>query len=160
MKVPRLNNFVGSPPLARRIRGERPKLTGPRTNGRIRISPIRVIDNDGTQLGVMPTKKALAIAERQGLDLVEVAPNSRPPVCKIIDYGKWKYEEKKKKNEAKKKAAKTETKQIKFRPKTDSHDLDFKTKNARKFLEEGYKVQFEVRFRGRENAHPDTGITH
>lgn len=143
--------------LGRRIQGERPKHTGPRTNNRIRISPVRVVGPDGNQLGVMPTKKALALAEEQGLDLVEVAPNSRPPVCKIIDYGKWKYEEKKKKNEQRKNAAKNETKQIKFRPKTDSHDLEFKTRNARKFLEEGYKVQFEVRFKGRENAHPDTG---
>jgi len=116
-----------------------------------------VIGNDGQQLGVMPTKKALGLAEDQGLDLVEVSSNTRPPVCKIIDYGRWKYDEKKKKNEQKKKALRVETKQIKFRPKTDVHDLEFKTKNARKFLEEGYRVQFEVRFRGRENAHPSTG---
>lgn len=143
--------------LSRRIRGERPKPTGPRTNRSIRISPVRVIGSDGEQLGVMPTKKALSLAQDKGLDLVEVSPNVRPPVCKIIDYGKWKYDEKKKKNEAKKKSTRAETKQIKFRPKTDSHDLAFKTKNARKFLEEGHKVQFEVRFKGRENAHPDTG---
>lgn len=143
--------------LVRRLRGERPKLDGPRVNNRIRISPVRVIGNDGSQLGVMPTKKALGLAKDQGLDLVEVSPNTRPPVCKILDYGKWKYDEKKKKNEQKKNATKTELKQIKFRPKTDTHDLEFKIRNARGFLEEGYKVQFEVRFKGRENAHPDTG---
>ena len=143
--------------MTRRIRGERPKQTGPRINRRIRISPIRVISDDGSQLGVMATREALRLAEEKGLDLVEVSPNSRPPVCKIIDYGKWKYEEKKRKNEAKKRTSKVETKQIKLRPKTDVHDLGFKTKNARKFLGEGHKVLFEVRFRGRENAHPDTG---
>lgn len=143
--------------LSKRIFGERPALSGPRTNGRIRVSPIRVVGSDGEQLGVMPTKKALALAEEQGLDLVEVSSNARPPVCKIIDYGKWKYEDKKRKNEQKKNSARNETKQIKFRPKTDEHDLEFKVRNARKFLEEGNKVQFEVRFKGRENAHPDAG---
>jgi len=112
---------------------------------------------DGTQLGVMPTDDARAKAEELGLDLVEVSPNVRPPVCRIIDHGKHKYEEKKRKNEAKKKQSRVELKQIKLRPKTDTHDLAFKAKNARRFLEDGNKVQFEVRFRGRENAHPETG---
>lgn len=92
-----------------------------------------------------------------GLDLVEVNPNSRPPVCKIIDHGKYKYEQSKKQSETRKNQAKTQLKQIKFRPKTDIHDLEFKIRNARKFLEAGNKVQFEVRFKGRENAHPDEG---
>lgn len=126
-------------------------------NGNIRISPVRVVLADGTQLGVMPTDDARAKALEMGMDLVEVSPQVRPPVCKIMDYGKFKYDEKKKKAEAKKKQNRTELKQIKLRPKTDTHDLDFKVKNARKFLEEGNKVQFEVRFRGRENAHPETG---
>ena len=137
--------------------GRRPKPTGPRMNERIRISPVRVVLADGTQLGVMPTDKARERAREEGLDLVEVSPNARPPVCKIIDYGKYKYDEKKKKAEAKRNQTKVELKQIKLRPKTDSHDLDFKAKAARKFLEAGNKVQFEVRFRGRENAHPETG---
>ena len=126
-------------------------------NDRIRISPIRVVTADGEQLGVMETSEALAKAREAGLDLVEINPRTRPPVCKIIDYGKFKYDEKKKKNEAKKKQSKTELKQIKLRPKTDTHDIQFKAKNARKFLEEGNKVEFQVRFRGRENAHPETG---
>lgn len=92
-----------------------------------------------------------------GLDLLEVSPNARPPVCKIIDAGKWKYDQSKKQREAKKNATKIELKQIKLRPKTGEHDLAFKTKHARRFLEEGNKVQFVVRFRGRENAHPETG---
>ena len=126
-------------------------------NGRIRISPIRVVMADGTQLGIMPTDEARAKAEELGLDLVEINPRERPPICKIVDYGKFKYDEKKRKNEAKKKQTKVELKFVKFRPKTDVHDLAFKTKNARKFLEEGNRVQLEVRFRGRENAHPQTG---
>ena len=112
---------------------------------------------DGTQLGVMSSRDANAKAEELGLDLVEVSPNVRPPVCKIIDYGRYKYAEKKRKNEAKKNQTKVELKQIKLRPKTDVHDIAFKARNARKFLEDGNKVQFDVRFRGRENAHPETG---
>jgi translation initiation factor IF-3 len=118
---------------------------------------VRVALEDGTQLGVIPTDEARAKAAELGLDLVEVSPHARPPVCKIMDFGKHKYDEKKRKNEAKKKQSRVELKQIKFRPKTDKHDIDFKAKNARKFLEEGNKVQFSVLFRGRENAHPETG---
>jgi translation initiation factor IF-3 len=116
-----------------------------------------VVLEDGTQLGVMSSREANAKAEELGLDLVEVSPNVRPPVCKIIDYGRYKYAEKKRKNEAKKNQTKVELKQIKLRPKTDVHDIAFKARNARKFLEDGNKVQFDVRFRGRENAHPETG---
>ena len=112
---------------------------------------------NGDQLGVMPTDDARAKAEGLGLDLVEINPNVRPPICKIIDYGKHKYDEKKRKNVAKKKQSKVELKQIKLRPLTDVHDIAFKAKNARKFLEDGNRVQFDVRFRGRENAHPETG---
>lgn len=137
--------------------GPRPRPTGPRVNNRIRISPVRVVMEDGTQLGVLPTEEALAKAQELGLDLLEISPNTRPPVCKIIDAGKWKYEQAKKKRDAKRNATTCEMKQIKLRPKTDEHDLEFKTKHARRFLEEGNKVQFVVRFRGRENAHPETG---
>lgn len=112
---------------------------------------------DGTQLGIMETPDALAKAQDMGLDLLEIAPNARPPVCKIIDAGKWKYEEAKLKRENKKKQSHQELKQIKLRPKTGDHDLEFKTRHARRFLEEGNKVQFVVRFRGRENVHPETG---
>jgi len=134
-----------------------PRFEGPRMNHRIRISPIRVILEDGTQLGVIPTDEARAKAREMGLDLVEVSPNARPPVCKIIDAGRWKYEQSKKASEAKKNATKVELKQIKLRPKTDAHDIAFKAKHARRFLEEGNKVLLQVRFRGRENAHPETG---
>lgn len=126
-------------------------------NHRIRVSPVRVVLEDGTQLGVIPTDEARAKAREMGLDLLEVSPHARPPVCKIIDAGKWKYNQSKKQREAKKNATKIELKQIKLRPKTDDHDIDFKCRHARRFLEEGNKVQFIVRFRGRENAHPETG---
>jgi translation initiation factor IF-3 len=105
----------------------------------------------------MRTQIALAIAREKGLDLVEVAPTSRPPVCKILDYGQYKYEEKKRKKETKAKQSKVEVKEMKFRPKTDSHDLDFKTKHVRRFLEKGNKCKLVVQFRGRERAHPDVG---
>ena len=126
-------------------------------NHNIRISPVRVIGPDGDQIGVMETDEARAKAVELGLDLVEINPRVRPPVCRIIDYGKHKYEMKKQANAAKKKQSKTELKQIKLRPKTDTHDLAVKAKHARRFLEDGNKVQLEVRFRGRENAHPETG---
>lgn len=126
-------------------------------NHQIRISPVRVVLEDGTQLGVLPTDEARAKADEMGLDLLEISPNARPPVCKIVDAGKWKYEQKKKEREAKKNATTVELKQIKLRPKTDAHDIEFKTRHARRFLEEGNKVQFVVRFRGREHAHPETG---
>lgn len=131
--------------------------SGPRINRRIRVSPVRVVLEDGTQLGIIPTQEALAKAEELGLDLLEIAPNSHPPVCKIIDAGKWKYEQAKLARETKRNQVRRETKQIKLRPKTNEHDLAFKTKHARRFLDEGNKVQFVVRYRGRENAHPETG---
>lgn len=113
--------------------------------------------DDGTQLGVMPTHEALAKAQELGLDLVEISPTAQPPVCKIIDFGKFKYETAKKAAESKRNSFQAEVKQIRFRPKTDEHDIAFKIKNSREFIEEGHKVQFEVRFKGRENAHPDVG---
>jgi len=128
-----------------------------RINRHIRITPIRVVLEDGSTLGVIETHEAIAKAEEMGLDLVEISPTARPPVCKITDYGKWKYDQSKKESEAKRNAFQSEVKQIRFRPKTEEHDFAFKVKNSREFLEEGHKVQFEVRFRGRENAHPDVG---
>ena len=105
----------------------------------------------------MPIEQAQAKAKELGVDMVEVNPNARPPVVKLLDYGKYKYDEKKKKNAQKKAQSRIELKTIKLRPKTDTHDLAFKAKAARKFIEDGNRVQFEVRFRGRENAHPETG---
>src|SRR5277367_3246774 len=126
-----------------------------RINHRIRVPEVRVIGADGSMLGVLQTHEALRKAQEQGLDLVEVNPKSEPPVCKILDFGKYKYEEKKKAGEAKRKQTVVEIKEIKLRPKTDDHDLNFKIKSARRFLEAGHKVKFTVRFRGREITHPE-----
>ena len=113
---------------------------------------------DEEQLGVMPTHEALRLAEEKGLDLVEISPRAFPPVCRIMDYGKYKYEEAKKKQQQRKKASTVETKEIKFRPKTEEHDMDFKVKHVRRFLEGGNKVRLAVVFRGREITHPQTGM--
>ena len=132
---------------------------GLRINHRIRVPEIRVIVDEGDQqLGVMPTHEALKLAEEKGLDLVEISPRAFPPVCKIMDYGKYKYEEAKKKQQARKRASTVETKEIKFRPKTEEHDMDFKVKHVRRFLEGGNKVRLAVVFRGREITHPQTGM--
>lgn len=116
---------------------------------------IRVVDEDGTQLGIMTPEQALAIAEERGLDLVEVAPLAQPPVCRIIDYGKYLYDEKKKAAEAKKKQKQVVIKEIKLRPKIEEHDYQVKRRQVETFLEEGNKVKVTVRFRGREIVHPE-----
>ncbi|MGH7280842.1 MAG: translation initiation factor IF-3 [Polyangiaceae bacterium] len=126
-----------------------------RVNHRIRVPEVRVIGANGDMLGVLQTHEAMRMAQEQGLDLVEVNPKADPPVCKILDFGKYKYEEKKKAGEAKRKQTVVEIKEIKLRPKTDDHDLDFKTRAARRFVEAGHKVKFTVRFRGREITHPE-----
>jgi translation initiation factor IF-3 len=126
-----------------------------RVNHRIRVPEVRVIGSDGEMLGVLQTHEALRQAQAEGLDLVEVNPKADPPVCKILDFGKYKYEEKKKAGEAKRKQTVVDIKEIKLRPKTDDHDLDFKVRAARRFLEAGHKVKFTVRFRGREITHPE-----
>jgi translation initiation factor IF-3 len=126
-----------------------------RINQRIRVPEIRVIGDDGEMLGIMQTQEALRRAQEKGLDLVEVNPKADPPVCKILDFGKYKYDEKKKAREAKRKQSVVEIKEIKLRPKTDDHDLQFKTRAAQRFLEAGHKVKFTVRFRGREITHPE-----
>jgi translation initiation factor IF-3 len=126
-----------------------------RVNHRIRVPEVRVIGADGSMLGVMATHEALRAAQEQALDLVEVNPKADPPVCKILDFGKYKYEEKKKAGEAKRKQTVVDIKEIKLRPKTDDHDINFKIKAARRFLEAGHKVKFTVRFRGREITHPE-----
>jgi translation initiation factor IF-3 len=130
--------------------------TGPRINERIRVPEVRVIGAEGEMLGVMDTRDAQRLAREKLLDLVEVNPKSMPPVCKIMDFGKFKYEEKKRASEAKKRQAVVELKEIKLRPKTDEHDLQFKIKHTRRFLEEGNKVKITCRFRGREITHPET----
>jgi len=130
---------------------------GLRINHRIRVPEIRVIFEE-EQLGIMPTHEAMRLAEEKGLDLVEISPRAFPPVCRIMDYGKYKYEEAKKKQQARKRASTVETKEIKFRPKTEEHDMDFKVKHVRRFLESGNKVRLAVVFRGREITHPQTGL--
>lgn len=125
-----------------------------RINHRIRVPDVRVIDANGDMLGVLATHKAIGRAQEQGLDLVEINPKAKPPVCKILDYGKYKYDEKKKKSETKRKQSIVEVKEVKLRPKTDDHDLAFKARAAQRFLESGNKVKFTVRFRGREITHP------
>ena len=126
-----------------------------RVNHRIRVPEVRVIDADGSMLGVLQTHEALRKAQEQGLDLVEVNPKAEPPVCKILDFGKYKYEEKKKQAQARRNQSVVEIKEIKLRPKTDDHDINFKVKAARRFIEAGHKVKFTVRFRGREITHPE-----
>ncbi len=129
----------------------------PRVNERIRISPIRLIDETGEQLGIMATEEAQTLAVDRGLDLVEVAPSARPPVCRLMDFGKYKYAQARKAREAKKKQHIIHVKEVKFRPKIETHDIDFKLRHARRFLDEGNKVKFTLMFRGREAMRPERG---
>jgi len=133
---------------------------GPRINERIRIREVRLVDEEGKQVGVVPTEQALQMAQEKGLDLVEVAPNVRPPVCKIMDFGKYKYEQNKKAHDSTKKQHKTKLKTVRLRPKTDPHMTDIRVAQAREFLERGDKVQVMIMFRGREMAHQDIGVAH
>jgi translation initiation factor IF-3 len=132
-----------------------PRTPQIRINHRIRVPEVRVVAEDGSNLGVMDTGDALRRAQATGLDLVEVNPKAVPPVCKILDFGKYKYEEKKKQREAKRKQTVVEVKEIKLRPKTDDHDMNVKIRAARRFLAAGNKVKITVRFRGREITHPE-----
>ncbi|MFO8128082.1 MAG: translation initiation factor IF-3 [Yoonia sp.] len=131
--------------------------TGPRINERIRAPEIRLIGADGENVGVVTPERAMVMADDAGLDLVEISPNANPPVCKIMDYGKFKYETQKKEAEARKKQKIIEIKEVKFRPNTDSHDYEVKMRNVFKFLENGDKVKITLRFRGREMAHQQLG---
>jgi translation initiation factor IF-3 len=126
-------------------------------NERIRVPQVRLIDDEGNQVGVVPTPQALQMARDKGLDLMEVSPNSQPPVCKILDYGKYKYEKKKKDHEARKKQVVIKVKEVQFRPMTEEHDLEYKFKNIRQFLLEGDKAKAIIMFRGREVAYVDQG---
>jgi len=135
----------------------RTKPRGPRTNERIRAPEVQVISNDGKNLGTLPTQEGINIARKKGLDLIEISPNANPPVCKIIDIGKYKYDLQKKANKAKKKQKIVNLKEIKLRPVTEIHDYNFKIKNAQKFLSKGDKVKFTVMFKGREMQHTNLG---
>jgi len=130
-----------------------------RVNRQIRAREVRLIDDTGQQVGIVPLQEALKLAEEKGLDLVEIAPQARPPVCKIMDYGKFKYELKKKEREARKKQKEhqIEVKDIRMKVRIDEHDLKVKLKHMREFLEDGDKVRVRIRFRGRENIHPELG---
>jgi len=129
-----------------------------RFNNRIRAREIRLIDEQGAQVGIVALRDAIQMAEERGFDLVEVAPNAVPPVCRIMDYGKFRYEQSKKEREARKHQKQVELKEVRLKPKTDDHDIDVKAKQARKFLLGGDKVKFTLRFRGREIFHPDIGL--
>ncbi len=126
-------------------------------NERIRYPEIRVVGDDGSQLGILPTREALAIARQKGLDLIEVAPQAQPPVCKIIDYGKYKYEQSKRDKDAAKKHKQSDLKGIKMFPHIDQHDFDVKVRSAIKFLQDGDKVKVTIAFKGREITHPEFG---
>lgn len=129
----------------------------PRVNDRIRCPEVRLIGAEGENVGVVSPERAIELAENAGLDLVEISPNAEPPVCKIMDFGKYKYEQQKRESEARKKQKIIEIKEIKFRPGTDTHDYDVKMRNVFKFLENGDKVKITLRFRGREMAHLNLG---
>ncbi len=135
----------------------RPRQDRTRVNHRIRSREVRVIDDDGGQLGVMPPQQAIRVAEEKGLDLVEVAPNGDPPVCRIMDYGKYRYQMKRKAHEAKKHQRSVTVKEVKFRPNTDEHDYEFKKNHIIRFLKQGDKVKANVWFRGREIVHKEIG---
>ena len=135
----------------------RTKPQGPRANERIRALDVQVIGNDGSNLGSMPLNKAIDLAKTENLDLIEISPNANPPVCKIMDIGKYKYDLQKKANQAKKKQKTATLKEIKLRPGTETHDYNFKIKNAKKFIIKGDKVKFTVKFKGREMQHTDLG---
>ena len=135
----------------------RTKDKGPKSNNRITSPEVQVIGSAGENLGILNTNEAISIAKEQGLDLIEISPNAKPPVCKIIDMGKFKYDAQKKANVSKKKQKIVLLKEIKMRPVTETHDYEFKVKNAKKFIEKGDKVKFTIRFKGRELQHSHLG---
>ena len=148
---------IGERPIRRPIQAPPPK-DGPRINQDIKVPRVLLIDAAGEKQGIMPTSSALEAAEEAGLDLVEVSPTADPPVCKILDYGKYRFQEQKKKAEARKKQKVVEIKEIKLRPNIDIHDYEVKAKAMTRFFEEGDKVKVTLRFRGREMAHPELGM--
>ena len=144
--------------IVRRPQPAAPTKEGPRINGDILSDKILVIADDGEKLGILDLDTAQALADERGLDLVEVSPNASPPVCKILDYGKLKYQEQKKASEARKKQKTVDVKEIKMRPNIDKHDYQVKMRSVTKFVEEGDKVKVTLRFRGREMAHQELGM--
>ena len=160
----RTQNRIGGGPINSSFSGGfrgRRDTRGPqvRVNERIRAKEIRVVDDEGKQLGIMTPQQAIEIARGRDLDLVEVAPQATPPVCRIIDFGKYLYEQKKRAHEAKRKQVVIEVKEIKFRPATDDHDYNFKMKHAQEILKDGNKVKATVRFKGREITHKELGVS-
>ncbi len=147
----------GAVSIARPPRDNAPRNTGPRVNDQINVREVRLIDQDGENQGVVETRDAIERASDAGLDLVEVSPTASPPVCKILDFGRYKYEMQKRANEARKKQKTIDVKEIKMRPNIDDHDYNVKLKSIQKFLNEGDKVKVTMRFRGREMAHQDLG---
>ena len=135
----------------------RTRPRGPRANNRINAPEVQVINSEGKNLGVLQTNRAIELAKEQGLDLIEISPKANPPVCKIVDMGKYRYDLQKKANKARKKQKVVNLKEIKLRPGTEIHDYNFKLKNAQKFLQKGDKVKFTVRFKGREIQHKNLG---
>jgi translation initiation factor IF-3 len=131
---------------------------GPRVNHQINVQTVRLVKEDGTMVGVVNTREAMQMADAAGLDLVEISPNASPPVCKILDFGKFKYEQQKRANEARKKQKVIEVKEIKMRPGIDDHDYEVKMRAVHRFLEEGDKVKVTMRFRGREMVHQELGM--
>ena len=144
--------------IRRPHRAPAPVKEGPRANSEIRVPQVQLIDAEGENRGVMDTGEALAIAEEAGLDLVEIAPNNNPPICKALDLGKYKYQAQKKASEQRKKQKTQEVKEIKMRPNIDIHDYEVKMRSVKKFIEEGDKVKLTMRFRGREMAHQELGL--
>ncbi len=158
MPIYRAINHIRTYTIARRPHNAPPQRdTGPRVNDRIRADEIRLIGAEGENVGVVTPARAMQMADEVGLDLVEISPNASPPVCKIMDFGKYKYETQKKEAEARKKQKIIEIKEVKFRPNTDTNDYDVKMRNVFKFLENGDKVKVTLRFRGREMAHLSLG---
>lgn len=152
-------NVTGDAPIRRPMRAAAPvERDGPRINDMIRVREVQLIDAEGENRGVIQTRDAVLLAVEAGLDLVEVAPNAVPPVCKIMDYGKFKFQEQKKAAEARRNQKTVEVKEIKLRPGIDDHDYDTKMKAMKRFFEEGDKVKVTLRFRGREMAHMDLGV--
>src|SRR5690606_33657101 len=140
------------------VRGKRPQKDKYRVNRDIQAPQVRVIDEEGNMLGVHSSDEALRLAEARGLDLIEIAPTANPPTCRIMDYGKWKYENKKKQAAARKKQVIVSVKEVQMRPRTDDHDFETKMKHARRFLLDGAKVKVNMRFLGREMAHQEFGM--
>ena len=144
--------------IRRPHRAQAPVKTGPRSNQEINVPQVQLIDAEGENLGVVETEKALEMAQEAGLDLVEISPNNKPPICKILDFGKYKYQAQKKAADQRKKQKTQDVKEIKMRPNIDTHDYEVKMRSVVKFLEEGDKVKVTLRFRGREMAHLELGM--